>query len=187
MTTTQQDTETHSSGIAACQSPLSGPLSAVVSQAKQIEQKPPSSAPQSQAVTLMSDPAGRKELATILFQCFQALKLYGKEPEALEAVVAMHQMVLADYPFGKIRDAFAFYLRTNTELPAPADIANIIERGNKPPFDKAVYVAICKTEPYLRGDEAWRYIREYEHFQMTGRHISVDHPNPARGRNVTVF
>lgn len=75
-------------------------------------------------------------MAAILFQCFQALKLYGKEPEALEGTVAMFQLVLADYSIEQIRDGFAQYLKRNSEMPAPADIVNIIDPPREPrPWD----------------------------------------------------
>jgi hypothetical protein len=117
----------------------------------------------------MSSPVAKQELTTMVYQCFQSLKLYGKEPEAFEAVVAMMNLVLAEYPMAKIREAFAFYLKHNNELPAPADIANIIERGNKPPFDRAVYISISKKHPEDRDSGEWCYMREYEQFQITGR------------------
>lgn len=87
----------------------------------------------------------------------------------MEATVATFNLVLADYEFSRIKDAFAFYLRSNTEMPAPADIANIIERGNKPPFDKAVYVSISKKSGEERTREEWQYMREYERFMVTGK------------------
>lgn len=105
----------------------------------------------------------------MLFQCFHSLKLYGKEPEAFEAVVAMFNLVLADYEFPRIERAFAFYLKHNNELPTPADIANIIERGNRPAFDKAVYVAISKKNPEHRDSSEWSYMRDYENFMISGR------------------
>lgn len=104
----------------------------------------------------------------MLAQCFQSLRLYGKEPEALEATVAMFQMVLADYPINRIEQGFAYYLKHNNEMPAPADIANIIARGNKPPFDKAVYRALTHKNEEARTPDEWQYIREYEAFQVRG-------------------
>ncbi len=104
----------------------------------------------------------------MLYQCFQTLKLYGKEPDSLESATAMFQLVLADYPFDKIKSAFAFYLGHNSEFPAPADIANIINRGMKPPFDKTVYVTISKKDAEMRSHEEWEYMREYEQFSIRG-------------------
>ena len=117
----------------------------------------------------MQDETGKVELTNILFQCFDSLKVYGKEPEQMKSTNAMFQLVLADYPIEKIREAFAFYLKFNSEMPAPADIAQIIERGNKPPFDKAVYVSISRKYGEDRSRDDWQYMRDYERFITSGR------------------
>ena len=77
---------------------------------------------------LLHDQNGRETLTVMLSQSFRALKLYGREPEDFAAIDAMFQLVLADYPIDKIKQAFAVYLKRHNELPAPADIAQIIER-----------------------------------------------------------
>lgn len=123
----------------------------------------------SNSVTLIDHPEGRLELSEFLFQCFDALKVYGKEPDQMKHVNSMFQLVLADYPIDKIRSAFTYYLKFNSDLPAPADIATIIERGNKPPFDRAVYVAISKKQAEDRTSDEWKYMRDYEHFIVTGK------------------
>ncbi len=105
----------------------------------------------------------------MLAQCFQSLKTYGKEPEQLEAIIPMFMMVLADYPFDEIEQAFAFYLKTNNEMPAPSDIANIIERGGKPPFSQAVYSSASRKNPEDRTGAEWEYIEDYEKYHITGR------------------
>lgn len=118
----------------------------------------------------MQCPRAQTELTVMLMQCFQALKLYGKEPEQIEGVIAMFRMVLADYPMDKIRAAFGFYLRHNSEMPAPADIATIIERGGKPPFERAVYVSLSKKHAEERTSAEWDYMRDYERFSISGKH-----------------
>lgn len=145
-------------------------MQAPIEGAKPNGQKPLSCVPPTpSAMALMQDSKGRQELTNLVFQCFQGLKTYGKEPEQLESVNGMFQLVLADYPIEKIRNAFAFYLRHNSEMPAPADIAQIIERGNKPPFEKSVYVAIGKKSPEHRTSEEWAYMRDYEKFIVSGK------------------
>jgi len=104
----------------------------------------------------------------MLFQCFQSLKLYGKEPEAIESTVAMFQLVLADYEPSDIRKAFAVYLKRHTEMPAPADIASLIDRDGKPPLDRAVYVTISKKLAEDRTSTEWAYMRDYEKFAVNG-------------------
>lgn len=104
------------------------------------------------------------------------MKIYGKSPKEIEAIIGVFNMVLADYPFKEIEKAFAYYLKHNTEFPAPADIALIIERGgNKPPFDRTVYLRLAKrleADPYAYGvlsQEERQYMKDYEHFQTTGK------------------
>jgi len=104
----------------------------------------------------------------MLFQCFAALKVYGKQPEELAAVNAMFQLVLSDYPMADIRKAFAVYLKRHNDLPAPADVVQIIERDGKPPLERSVYIAISKKEPETRTTSDWAYMRDYERYAKTG-------------------
>lgn len=122
------------------------------------------------AMTLLDDQEGRKLLTNLLSQCYDALKVYGKEPEQLDNLNKMFHLVLADYPIEKITKAFAFYLRHYTELPAPADIARIIDRGgDKPPFERSVYNRISKKYIEDLTPEEGRYLKEYERFIITGK------------------
>lgn len=105
----------------------------------------------------------------MLAQSFQALRTYGKEPEQIEAVIGVFNLVLADYTFSQIEAAFAYYLKTSNEMPAPADIAIIIERGNKPPFERSVYISITKKHGEDRNADEWQYMRDYEKFIISGK------------------
>ena len=107
-------------------------------------------------------------MAVMLHQCSQALRVYGKEPEALESVIALFRLVLADYAMGAITDAFCIWLKRSNEMPTPADIAGIIERDGKPPLDRAVYVAIGKRMAETRTSEEWTYMRDFEDAAMRG-------------------
>jgi hypothetical protein len=78
-------------------------------------------------------------------------------------------MVLSDYPFENIEKAFALYLKSNNEMPAPADIVNIIERNGKPPFERGVYVSISKKHPEDRSKSEWEYMQDYEKYMISGR------------------
>lgn len=97
-----------------------------------------------------------------------ALKTYGKEAESLEDVQKLFLFALAEYPVQKIVDAFAYYTKYFNEFPAPSDIVCIIERGNKPPFERSVYIGITKKPPDQRTREEWQYLREYEDFMING-------------------
>ena len=114
---------------------------------------------------MKSDPQGKKRIGEAIVMFFDALKTYGKQPAQLEAVTKLFLFALSEYPVDKIIDAMAFYVRNYTDFPAPADIVQIIERGNKPPFDRAVYVTISKKHPEDRTHDEWAYMRDYESFQ----------------------
>lgn len=101
---------------------------------------------------------------------FDTMKLYGKEPEQLDSVTRMFMFTLADYPYEKISEALRYYAKHYSEMPAPADIVTIIERGNKPPFDRSVYVTISKKDACQRTSEEWAYMRDYEAFQVRGQY-----------------
>jgi hypothetical protein len=147
---------------------LAAVIPAVVEEVKPTELKPQSCAPQSQAVTLHSDSQGKQELATMLYQCFQGLKVWGKDPDSLEGAVALFQMTLAGYPMEKIRKGFKIHLSRSGEMPTPADIVGLIKRNGKPPLSQAMYIAISKKDGEDRTDADWQYIREYEADQREG-------------------
>jgi len=117
---------------------------------------------------LKDDQPARARLNETLLMTFDALKTYGKEPEQLDSVKKLFHFALADYSWDRIREAFAYYIKHNTEFPAPADIVQIIERGNKPPFDRAVYTSISKKHPAERTSDEWQYMREYERWMLEG-------------------
>lgn len=124
---------------------------------------------QPKAVVLHQDHQAKQQMAAMLTQLFLTLKTYGKEPEQLEALIPLFNLTLADYTFERIEKAFAFYLKTSNEMPTPADIANIIERGTKPPFDRSVYIAISKKHPEDRNTGEWEYMQDYERFIISGK------------------
>lgn len=82
---------------------------------------------------------------------------------------AIFQIALADYSIEQIHAAFAFHLKYGKGLPEPSDIATVIERGNKPPFERSVYINFTKKSPENRTSDEWKYIREYEKFMVTGK------------------
>ena len=140
---------------------------AVVEQIRTNGPKPPSSrASPSSSLSLRTDGEGQKALAVMLQQCFSTLRIYGKEPEALESVIAMFRLVLADYSMEKITGAFRLWLGRNNEMPTPADIAGIIDRDGKPPLERAVYVAIGKRDAATRTSEEWAYMEAYEAYAI---------------------
>lgn len=119
---------------------------------------------------LHQDPAAREKLTNMLLVCYDGLKTYGKEPEQLNNLNKLFQLVLADYTIDQIEAAMRYYMKHNTEMPAPADIATIIDRGNKPPFDRSVYVSISKKHAEDRSPSDWQYMRDYERFIVSGKY-----------------
>ena len=117
---------------------------------------------------IKDDQAGRKRLTEVIEMAYNGLKVYGKEPEQLGDARKLFQFVLADFNITQIREAFSYYFKNYSEFPAPADIANIIQRGNKPPFDRAVYVTISKKQPEDRSSGEWEYMRDYEAHMLNG-------------------
>ena len=136
---------------------------------KPTEPKPPlSKAISKTSVSLRDHQEGRKALTALLAQCFQSLKIYGKGPESLKATVAMFQMILAEYAFDDIAQAFRVFLKRHTEMPTPADIVGLIERDGWPALDRAVYVSLQKRDPATRTPDEWAYIRDYEYAAIHG-------------------
>jgi len=157
--------------------PLGAIIPALISQTKANGREQPLSNPPSSSampLPLMHDERGKAELSILLLQCYEALKVYGKEPEQLKSVNAVFQLVLADYPMDKIREAFIFYLRHNSGMPDPGDIAQIIMRGcDKPPFKSSVYVRLSqkrKEFPEDMAHEEWEYVKDYEKFVISGKY-----------------
>lgn len=121
------------------------------------------------AIALHSDAEGIKKLSNLLAQCFDIFPLYGREPEAAANIRKAFRITLADYPIERIEQAFAFHLRHYKEFPLPADILAIIERGNKPPFERAVYISISKKHPEDRTSAEWEYMRDYERWMVSAK------------------
>lgn len=117
---------------------------------------------------MKADPAGKLKLTGIIGYCFNTLRTYGKEPEQMDAANKMFQFVLSDYPIDKISEAFRYYFSIATEMPTPADIVNIIRRGNKPPLERSVYVNLSKKPADTRTSDEWAYMREWEEFIIHG-------------------
>lgn len=121
-------------------------------------------------MALNDDAEGIKSLSNLLAQCFDIFPLYGREPEAADNIRKAFRLALADYPIEKIKAAFRYHLRISKDFPVPADIVSIIERGNKPPFERSVYIALCRKEKEFLSDEEWAYIRDYDRFVVSGKY-----------------
>jgi len=131
---------------------------------------------------LANNPEAQAGLAEMLAQCFDGLRLYGKEPEQITGTVGLFRLVLAPFTMEQISNAFQVYLSRNTEMPTPSCIAQIIRRGGKPPLVQAVYVSLTQKRQrtaWKTGSHSWQqgdgltdseadYIREYEADALNG-------------------
>ena len=119
---------------------------------------------------MSNDAEAKKALDVILFDLFQTLTLYGKEPEALESMSRIFKMILSEYRFEDIKKAFVYYLKYFKGMPEPSDIVTIIERGGKPPFERSVYISIQKKPAEERSSDEWSYVKDYEMFIVNGKY-----------------
>lgn len=95
-------------------------------------------------------------------------KLYGREPESLNAVTQIFHRLLGKFDSDKVLKAFETYITRENEFPTPADIVTTIKRNGKPPFTESRYIAICRKPGEDRSDEEWQYKKDYEIDQATG-------------------
>ena len=87
----------------------------------------------------------KRQLLAALSKVCALQKNYGKTAAELEILVDGFLWVLADYPMADILQALAEYIKRNPDIPAPADIVNIIDPVKaewKP--DWPVYIALKK-------------------------------------------
>lgn len=94
-------------------------------------------------------------------------KQYGKTTAELETLVEGFAWVLGEYKIDVILDGIAKYVRRSSDIPAPADIMNIID----PPPQKlsgAVYISLKKQliDNIFTTDEERAYIAAYERQEM---------------------
>ena len=117
---------------------------------------------------LCDSPEAQKILAVTLYDCFQTMPQFGKDPEALESMMRLFSSALAEFTGDQIVAAFAYFLKTFNGMPTPADIATIINRGGKPPFERTIYISIRQKPAEERTGDEWQYLRDYEKFIITG-------------------
>jgi len=126
---------------------------------------------QPKQVTLKEDQQGKGRVGEALHIFNDALKVYGREPEQLESVTKLFMFGLSEYPVDKIVDALAFYAKHYEEFPTPSNIVNIIERGNKPPFEKSIYIRLSQKRNQFPDSISYSeqdYMDDYEKWSITG-------------------
>lgn len=119
-------------------------------------------------LALRDDRESQANLAGMLAQCFDGLKLYGKTSDQLTNTVKLFRMTLAEFPFEKIENAFIKHLQMSDEMPTPASIVSLIQRNGKPPLNKEVYTTLSRKKDYTRSNEEDAYMKEYEDYHIKG-------------------
>jgi len=120
---------------------------------------------QERALPVSCDPEGKKKLGVMLNACFQSQKIYGKEPESIKGSIQVFNMVLGDCTYEDIRKAFGIFLSRSSEMPTPADIAQLIRYEGKQPITESMYIAANAKDAYTRDHDDWETIKLYEEQQ----------------------
>ena len=149
--------------------PLSTILPKALDQAKANASNTHSSSAPSKSLTLQEDQEGVKILANLLAQDFDIFPVYGKEPEAADNLFKGFMQELGNYTIDKIQAAFKFHRGYANKLSTPGDIRQIIERGNRPPFEPSIYTNIGKKDYFARSTEEKQYMEDYQKFFITGK------------------
>ncbi len=61
-------------------------------------------------------------MRALVYQSFNVFNIYGREPESLESILLGFTIALEDIPLDYITRAFKDWLKTNTDMPLPANI-----------------------------------------------------------------
>ena len=64
----------------------------------------------------------RDQVRALVYQSFNVFNIYGREPESLESILLGFTIALEDIPLDYITRAFKDWLKTNTDMPLPANI-----------------------------------------------------------------
>ena len=131
------------------------------------------------AISALRPDTEKVQIADLITQCFDVLKVYGKEPEQIKNTIKVFILALAGFSMEQINAAFISHLSRSSEMPTPADIVQIIKREGKPPLEKSVYIALVQkrertTTVYSYGtyNDLTRaeeeYIRDYEEYTLNG-------------------
>jgi hypothetical protein len=151
-----------------------------------IEQKPQSGGLPSAAASSTLTKNERKEISKILFACFDSMNTFGKGPEAMENIIEAFMMVLNGYQFEKIEEAFKIYMRTQSDMPTPANIIRLIE----PPVEKlstSMYVnlkKIIEDSGYniFISDAEKRFMAAYEDQELRKADVYLERNQKLKGK-----
>lgn len=126
--------------------------------------KPLVKPPQWETLSLKDSPQAQDELTRLLSQTFASQKTYGDKAQMMEFRDGMFQLVLANYSFARIREAFIEHVRRNPDLPTPSDIVNHIDPP-KPALSAVTYAMLRRKiehEGYYPLSDEKRFMRAFE-------------------------
>lgn len=132
---------------------------------------------QKSALVVRDDTEGQNNLARELYDRFQAMKTYGKEPESLKSIVSIFIRDLADYPTEKVLKAISTHAKYSQEFPTVADISGLIRRNGKPQIKESDIIAINKKDGQDRTRDEWQMLRDWSDERSTGWR---DEPDPVK-------
>lgn len=95
------------------------------------------------------------------------LKKYGEAADATAMRDNGFQLILGEYPIEKVEKAFFQYLKTNSEIPTPADIVKIIDPSTQP-LSPVFYMALkqkIQDGAYIMPEEK-RYMQRFEDAEL---------------------
>lgn len=111
-------------------------------------------------------------LSNAIETLYGAQKTYGKTPEQMEKLAQMIVYAFSDKPAQDVREALAKMALYSSELPTVAELAQVIYRKGKPPFDKTVYLGLARKrdngDGMLLSSDDWAYLRDYENYMKSG-------------------
>jgi len=102
-------------------------------------------------------------------------KQYGKTEAEIQVLVEGFCWILADYPMEKIIEAMRHYCTKANDIPAPADIRNIIDPPPLP-MSAAVYVSLKRRsmQGELMFGKNLDYIRRFENIERAKSEGKLD-------------
>lgn len=71
---------------------------------------------------------GQKQLTRELYDRFNAMNTYGKDPEAIDSILATFSLDLGHIPASDVIDAVRFYCSNNNTFPTTGDIKRVLNR-----------------------------------------------------------
>lgn len=108
----------------------------------------------------------QNKLTGLLYQVFMMQKGYGESPEDMAKREKAFQWKLGRFTFDQVLEAMERYTDVKSDIPAPADIVQILDPEPEP-LSNAMYVQLCKkaVEGYLSSDEQL-YRKTYESLEI---------------------